>query len=74
MAGLIKAKVPQAEVTGFVGRRSSFEVTVNETVIHSKLERGGFPEFTEVVEIVAAAEAGGSIKKVDKVQSSCTVL
>lgn len=53
---------------------ASFEVTVNETVIHSKLERGAFPEFTEVVEIVAAADGGGSIKQVEKVQKSCTIL
>ena len=26
----------------------SFEITVNDVVIYSKLEKGGFPEFSQV--------------------------
>lgn len=70
---MIKQKVPQAEVSGFVGRRSSFEVTVNDMVTFSKLERGGFPNFEEVVEIVVAAENGGSVGTVKKTSSTCTI-
>uniref|UniRef100_A0A672N9Z7 Migration and invasion enhancer 1 n=1 Tax=Sinocyclocheilus grahami TaxID=75366 RepID=A0A672N9Z7_SINGR len=39
----ICAKVPDAEVSGFVGRRGSFEVQINEHLVFSKLETGGFP-------------------------------
>uniref|UniRef100_A0A673JJY9 Uncharacterized protein n=1 Tax=Sinocyclocheilus rhinocerous TaxID=307959 RepID=A0A673JJY9_9TELE len=36
----INAKCPDAEVSGFVG---SFEVQINEHLVFSKLETGGFP-------------------------------
>ena len=44
--------VPSAQVTGFVGRRTSFEVNVNNEEIHSKLKTMAFPDFDEVVKIV----------------------
>lgn len=37
---------------GKVGRRTSFEVSVDGSLIHSKLATGGFPDRKEVVEIV----------------------
>lgn len=52
----------------------SFEVTVNSSLIFSKLERGGFPDFDEVVEAVASAANGGSIKEIKNVQKSCTIM
>lgn len=58
LATVIKTKVPQAEVTGIVGRSSSFEVTVNDTLIFSKLERNSFPDFDEIVDAVIAVEGG----------------
>ena len=57
----IKAKVPNAEVVGKVGRRTSYEVTVDGTVIHSKLETGKFPDREEVVSIVKSVEEGGKV-------------
>lgn len=53
----------------------SFEVTVNDTLIFSKLERKAFPDFDKVVEAVIAAEGGGSPKTVEDVQkSSCCLV
>nr|ADM18134.1 selenoprotein W2a [Eriocheir sinensis] len=71
---MIKAKIPQAEVTGYTGRARSFEVTVNDTLIFSKVERGAFPNFDEVVEVVISADGGGSLKRVEKVEKSCTIM
>ncbi|TRY98246.1 hypothetical protein DNTS_021338, partial [Danionella cerebrum] len=39
----ICSKFPEADVSGFVGRRGSFEIMVNEQLIFSKMETGGFP-------------------------------
>ena len=36
--------VPTAVVTGRMGRRSSFEVTVDGALAFSKLGTGGFPD------------------------------
>jgi len=73
---MIKKGVPDADVTGFVGRRSCFEVTVDETLIHSKLATMAFPDFEQVVEIVAKAHEGGAPDKVTKTQDAswCTIL
>lgn len=68
-------KVPQAKVSGMVGRRQAFEVKVNDTVIHSKLSVGSFPDFDEVTEIVCATSGGSEPTKVTKMQSSfCTII
>ena len=67
-------KVPTAKVTGTVGRRTSFEIKVNDAVIHSKLSVGAFPDFDEVVEIVEAVVNGGEPTKVTKMQSKCSVM
>lgn len=45
---MILAEVPGAIVDGRVGRRSSFEVTINNKQVFSKLAQGGFPEFEKV--------------------------
>jgi selenoprotein W-related protein len=75
LSAAIKKAVPAADVTSSVGRRTSFEVTVNDTVIHSKLATMKFPDFEEVVEIVTKVEGGGQPDQVTKVQeSSCTIL
>lgn len=48
-AAILKA-VPSAEVTDAVGRKSSFEITVNDKLIYSALESGKLPDEKEIVE------------------------
>ena len=71
----IVAAVPSAEVSDEVGRTTSFEVTVDDALIHSKLATMAFPDVEEVVEIVGKVEAGGEPTKVTKMQSGgCNIL
>ena len=53
-----------------------FEVKVNDTVIHSKLNTMAFPDFDEVVAIVQeTATKGTEPSKVTKTQSNfCNIL
>ncbi|KAL1007575.1 hypothetical protein UPYG_G00088610 [Umbra pygmaea] len=74
LAHAIKKKVPDAKVTGKIGRRSSFEVTVNGKVAFSKLEVGGFPDTEEVVEMVKDVSQGGQMKKLMKKRNECILL
>ena len=68
-------KVPLAKVSGTVGRRTSFEVKVNDTVIHSKLSVRLFPDFDEVTEIVEATSKGSEPTKITKMESAtCNIL
>ena len=72
----IKEAVPSAQVEDNVGRRSSFEVTVDGTVIHSKLATMNFPDIQETVTIIQGVEAGQEPKKVEKMAEGggCTIL
>lgn len=74
LASLIKEAVPDAEVTGVVGRRSSFEVTVDDVVIHTKLGTMKFPNFEEVVDIVKSTADGEKPSQVQKGEKECTIL
>jgi len=59
LKGAILKAVPEAEITGVVGRKQSYEITLNGKVIYSKLKTEKFPEDSEIVEMVKkeAAEA-----------------
>jgi len=71
---MIRNSIPHADVSGFVGRRSSFEVNINDKVAFSKLERGGYPDFNEIVQMVQRSERGQELGTVQKTQSACTIL
>ena len=70
---MILDEVPEVKVTGFVGRRTSFEVTVNSICIHSKLESGKFPDFKEIVQIVEDVLNGQDPRQVQKAHSQCVI-
>jgi len=75
LAEEIKADVPEAEVNGFVGRRSSFEVKVNGKLVFSKLEKGGFPVFKEVVQVVLDCSQGSEPREVIEIApNSCSLM
>jgi len=72
---MIRSKVPTAEIIGEIGRRTSFEVAINDQEIHSKLSTNSFPDFDEVTEIVESVEQGSSPRKVIKTNSGgCIVM
>ena len=73
---MIKQKLPEAQVSGIVGRMTSFEVKVNDAVIHSKLSTMAFPDFEEVCNIVHdTATKGVEPTQVTKTESSwCAIL
>ena len=70
----IQAAVPGAEVVGKVGRRTSYEVVVDGTIIHSKLETKKFPDREATVEIIKNVAHGGKPEKVEKMSTTCTIL
>ncbi len=56
-----------------MGRRSSFEVTVNEVVVHSKLKTMAFPDQEQVVAIVKATNEGSDPEKVKSCLGAITL-
>lgn len=64
LAKTIKGNTPTAKVTCKKGRRGSFEVTVNESLIYSKLQTMALPDFEEVVNVVSNVADGGEIRQI----------
>ena len=57
---------PGVEVTGATGRSASFEVTIDGVLVYSKLSKGDFPNFDDVVAAVGEVLNGAS-------PSSCSI-
>ena len=71
----LEGAVPSAKVIGRVGRRTSYEVTVEGMLIHSKLKTNKFPDLHEVVKIVKNVAEGNKPEKVTKMKSAtCTIM
>ncbi|KAM4675938.1 migration and invasion enhancer 1-like [Discoglossus pictus] len=51
----------------------SFEVKVNDELIFSKLECGGFPYGTDIVETVKKIKEGKSAEKITKNKKVCII-
>jgi selenoprotein W-related protein len=72
---MILRAVPEAQVEGKVGRRSSFEVSINKKLVYSKLATSAFPVFERVVEECERARKGEDVREVtENQQSSCQIL
>ena len=70
----IEMGVHGVEVVCWVGRRTSFVLAVNGTLIHSKLKKGKLPDFEQVVDIIKNVAAGAAPVKVTKMQNnSCNI-
>lgn len=63
-----------AEVTGATGRKTSFEVTVNGTLVFSKLKMGSFPDFEAIIKAVERAARGEEPGIVEECQKSSCIL
>jgi selenoprotein W-related protein len=70
----IEMAVPGVEVVCRVGRRTSFEVVVNGTLIHSKLGVGKLPDYEQTVEIIKSVVDGREPQKVTKMKHSCNII
>lgn len=75
LATQIRSSVPTADVLGKEGRRGTFEVSVNGTLVYSKLSTMAFPDFKNVTDIVSDAANGKDVVPVSKQQPiDCIIL
>ncbi|KAJ1180431.1 hypothetical protein NDU88_005652 [Pleurodeles waltl] len=74
LASEIKQEVPDAEVSGAKGRRGCFEVKVNDKLIFSKLESGGFPHHEDIVNAVKEMKEGKPVSKITKIKKNGCIL
>lgn len=64
LQNFLQEKQPDAEVVCHQGRRGSFEVKIDDTLVHSKLQSMAFPNYESVLENVRKAKQGLPIEKV----------
>uniref|UniRef100_A0A8W8NDA3 Uncharacterized protein n=1 Tax=Magallana gigas TaxID=29159 RepID=A0A8W8NDA3_MAGGI len=63
------------EVTGAVGRRTSFEVTVGDTLVFSKLKLNAFPIAQDVIACIREAQKGQNPSIIETGESAgCSIL
>uniref|UniRef100_A0A8C6KBB5 Migration and invasion enhancer 1 n=1 Tax=Nothobranchius furzeri TaxID=105023 RepID=A0A8C6KBB5_NOTFU len=74
LAQVIKGEFPEVDVSGFVGRRGSFEIHINEVLVFSKLETGGFPYEDDIMNAVQAAFDGKPVQKITKSRAPCVIM
>ncbi|XP_072042904.1 migration and invasion enhancer 1-like [Amphiura filiformis] len=72
----IKAADPDAVVAGKVGRSSSFEITLNNQLLFSKLKTHGFPDNTEIIANIKNYSGEGNVEPVTNVEAGswCIIL
>ncbi|XP_050076491.1 migration and invasion enhancer 1 [Anopheles maculipalpis] len=66
LASIIREQFPDAEVVCHTGRRGSFEVQINGSLVHSKLGSLAFPRYEDVVQNVRNARDGLPLNKVSE--------
>uniref|UniRef100_A0A671YE51 Selenoprotein W, 2b n=1 Tax=Sparus aurata TaxID=8175 RepID=A0A671YE51_SPAAU len=71
LALAVQGEFPDAAVSGFVGRQGSFEIVINEQLIFSKLETGGFPYEDDVIQCAAD---GKPVEKITKSRAPCVIM
>lgn len=73
MKKFLAENCPDAQVECKTGRRGSFEVTINDVLVHSKLQTIAFPEFQDVAENVKSAKEGKELipVKQQKITDCC---
>ncbi|UYV68253.1 MIEN1 [Cordylochernes scorpioides] len=70
----LKVVLPDAKVTGGVGRLSSFEVNVNGQNVFSKLQVGSFPDQIEMTRVIIEFIKTKQLRKVGKLEPGCTIM
>uniref|UniRef100_A0A3B5KDT4 Migration and invasion enhancer 1 n=1 Tax=Takifugu rubripes TaxID=31033 RepID=A0A3B5KDT4_TAKRU len=74
LARVVRAEFPDADVSGFVGRMGSFEIQINEQLIFSKLETGGFPYEDDVMHAIQCVSDGKPVEKITKSRPPCVIM
>lgn len=70
----MKGEFPDADVSGSVGRQGAFEIVINEKLVFSKLETGGFPYEDDVLNAVQSAHDCKPVEKITRSRAPCVIM
>lgn len=74
LARVVTEEFPDAEISGFVGRSSSFEIEINGQLVFSKLETSGFPYEDDLMDAIQKAQDGKPVQKITKSRAPCVIM
>uniref|UniRef100_A0A8D3AKZ2 Migration and invasion enhancer 1 n=1 Tax=Scophthalmus maximus TaxID=52904 RepID=A0A8D3AKZ2_SCOMX len=74
LAQVVKGEFPDADVSGFMGRRGSFEIVIDGQLVFSKLETSGFPYEDDIMAAVQNAHDGKPVQKITKSRPPCVIM
>ena len=63
LQAFLQEQKPNTEMVCHKGRQGSFEVKINDTLVHSKLQTLAFPDHQSVLDNVQRAEQGQPLVK-----------
>jgi len=70
----LKSACPNIDVSGFEGRQGSFEVSVEDKVVFSKIATYGFPYEKDIVAAIESSRKGEEPDVISNSQMTCTIL
>ncbi|XP_059819179.1 migration and invasion enhancer 1-like [Hypanus sabinus] len=65
---------PDADVSGDVGRKGTFEIQINGQLVFSKLETKGFPYENDILSAIEKASQGTDVQKIENSRPPCIIL
>ncbi|KAL9882475.1 migration and invasion enhancer 1 isoform 1-T1 [Glossina fuscipes fuscipes] len=75
LKSFLNEQKPDAEIVCRKGRQGSFEVKIDDTLVHSKLQTLAFPQHQSVLENVERAEKGLPLLKIkEQPIENCTIV
>lgn len=71
---MIKAQMPEVKVFGRAGRKSAFEISINNKPIYSKIFNDAFPKNERIIEEIVKASKGEEFGEVSEIaEDQCMV-
>ncbi|XP_072105729.1 migration and invasion enhancer 1-like [Mobula birostris] len=74
LANNILKSFPDADVSGDVGRKGTFEIRINGRLVFSKLETKGFPYENDILSAIEKASQGTDVEKIESSRPPCIIL
>uniref|UniRef100_A0A8C5QTP8 Migration and invasion enhancer 1 n=1 Tax=Leptobrachium leishanense TaxID=445787 RepID=A0A8C5QTP8_9ANUR len=71
----VREEYPDVNIKSCPGdKMGAFEILINEQLVFSKLERGGFPYEKDLMKAIQQAKAGEPVEKITNSQAPCVIL
>ncbi|KAM9296158.1 migration and invasion enhancer 1 [Gastrophryne carolinensis] len=74
LAAAVKEEFPDVCIESRHGGTGAFEIKINEQLVFSKLELGGFPLEKDLMQAIRQAANGEPVEKITNSRAPCVIL